>query len=222
MLRPRASIGAQGGRLHPSGIFHQPASPALERFVAENAFGVIFAPGPSRLVAAHAPVLMSQGKRLRFHLSTANPLCTAMVENGWALAVITGLHGYISPDWYGAADQVPTWNYLSAEIEGPVRPMGQEETVILLDDLAAHFEAALEPKPSWTRAKMATARFEALLSAITGFEMRVDRFEGVKKLSQNKSADQIERAAAELALRPGTEAAPLAALMREAIVSATE
>jgi transcriptional regulator len=207
--------------LHPTGTFRQLAGPALERFVAENAFGVIFAPGSSRLFAAHAPVLLNEGK-LRFHLSRANPLCAAMGEQGSALAVITGLHGYISPDWYGGADQVPTWNYLSAEIEGPVRPMGRDETVALLDDLAVQFEAALEPKIPWTRAKMAPARFEALLSAIAGFEMRVDRFEGVKKLSQNKSADQMERAAAELALRPGPEASALAALMREAIVSAPE
>jgi transcriptional regulator len=83
----------------------------------------------------------------------------------------------------------------------------------LLDDLSAHFEAPLAPKPPWTRAKMTPARFEALLGAINGFEMRVERLEGVTKLSQNKPAE-IERVAKALAERPDAGSKAIAALMK--------
>jgi len=206
--------------LHPSGVFRRTDHDALEALVSQTGFGVIFAPGSSGLFAAHAPVLLAQGT-LRFHLSSANPLCAVMVQHGSALVVVTGPHAYISPDWYGAADQVPTWNYLSAEIEGPLEALRPDETVALLDELAAHFEAALAPKPSWSRSKMAPGRFEAMVSAITGFRMRIERLEGVVKLSQNKSADQVERAAAQLAKRPDTGALAIATLMRSAVRAST-
>jgi transcriptional regulator len=201
--------------LHPSGVFRQITKAVLERFVADTGFGLIFAASRERLFAAHAPVLLGDDK-LRFHLSSANALTAALEKSGTGLAVLTGPHAYISPDWYGAPDQVPTWNYLSAEIEGPVRPMEREQTVVLLDELAARFEADLAPKAPWTRAKMNAAHFESLLGGIVGFEMRVERLEGVTKLSQNKSADQVERAAAQLANRPDPAAGALAEMMRQA------
>jgi transcriptional regulator len=84
------------------------------------------------------------------------------------------------------------------EIEGPTRILDRPDAATLLDDLAARFEAPLAPKPPWTRAKMNPARFEAMLSGIVAFEMTVERFEGVSKLSQNKSAEAARRVAAAL------------------------
>ncbi|MHB8531021.1 MAG: FMN-binding negative transcriptional regulator [Caulobacteraceae bacterium] len=174
-----------------------------------------------RPLAAHAPVLLAQG-RLRFHLSNANPLCAALRSGPRALAVVTGPDAYVSPDWYADQDQVPTWNYLSCELEGPVRVMDGAETISLLDDLAGHFEHRLLPKGPWTRQKMTPARFEALLAAITGFEMTVQRLEGVAKLSQNKSADDVRSVAGQLGKRPEPGARELAEAMCEGLGRARE
>lgn len=153
------------------------------------------------------------GRTLRFHLSAANALCPILSGRPRALAVVTGPDAYVSPDWYAAADQVPTWNYLSVEAQGPVRVLKRAETIALLDDLAVHFEAGLAPKPPWTRAKMSPARFEAMLDAIVGYEMRVERLAGISKLSQNKPQGEIARVAARLAERSDDGARALAALM---------
>lgn len=198
--------------MHPAGVFHENDRARLEAAVADAGLAVIVACQGGRPLAAHAPVLLA-GERLRFHLSAANPLCAPLVANGAALAIVTGPHAYVSPDWYGAPDQVPTWNYISAEIEGPVRRMDRDQTIALLDDLAARFEAPLRPKPPWSRAKMTPSRFDQLLGAIIGFEMQVARCEGVRKLSQNKPADQVRRAAAHLGALPGAGAQAMAALM---------
>jgi transcriptional regulator len=185
----------------------------LEALVSGRGLALVIGASANTPTVAHAPVLLA-GARLRFHLSAANALCAVLRDRPRALAVITGPDAYISPDWYRASDQVPTWNYLSVEAEGPVRVMERSETTALLDDLAAHFEAGLAPKAAWTRTKMAAARFESMLNAIVGYEMHAERLTGVSKLSQNKPADEIARVAAQLAERPDEGSIQIAARMR--------
>lgn len=198
--------------MHPAAAFEEHDQGRLERLVAQRGLAVIVGVDETGPVAAHAPVLLAAG-RLRFHLSTANRLAAALRARPCALAVVTGPDAYVSPDWYGTPDQVPTWNYLSVEAEGPVREIGRAGLIELLDDLAAHFEAPLAPKPAWTRHKMAPARFEAMLGAIIGYEMRVERLSGVAKLSQNKPAGAIAAVAARLAERPDEASRAVAAAM---------
>ena len=186
--------------MHPARDFHETDPAALAARVAERGFAVIIATRGDRPLVAHAPVLLDEG-RLRFHLSAANPLAAALSPAGWALAVITGDEAYVSPDWYALPDQVPTWNYVSVEIEGPARVLSRAEATALLDDLAARYEAELAPKPPWSRAKMNPARFEAMLSGIIAFEMTVERLAGISKLSQNKPDEEIARVAAALGER---------------------
>lgn len=199
--------------MHPAKAFRETDETRLAGFVSERAFALILGAQGDRPLAAHAPVLL-EGRRLRFHLSRANPLCAALAATGRALAVVTGPDAYLSPDWYGAPDQVPTWNYVSAELEGPVAVLDEAGAAAQLDDLAACLEARLAPKPPWTRAKMSPGRFEAVARGITAFEMTVERFEGTFKLSQNKPPEVMERTAAALAALgdPGSRA--IAALMR--------
>lgn len=205
--------------MHPATAFHESDLARLAAFVAARAFAVVIGvTNTGRAVAAHAPVLPSPGAdpaAIRFHLASANPLTAALRESAYGLAVISGADAYVSPNWYGAPDQVPTWNYLTAEAEGAVRALSREETIDLLDALSARFEADLAPEPPWTRAKMDPARFAALVDHVSGFEMRLERFEGVRKLSQNKAPDQIRRVADHLAARPEPGASEIARLMRE-------
>jgi len=199
--------------MHPSPAFHETDPGSLAALVADRGLALVMGVAGGRILLAHAPVLLAEG-RLRFHLSGANALGEALSAPGArAVAVVTGADAYVSPDWYAAADQVPTWNYVSAEMEGPVRALGREEAAILLDDLSAHFEAALAPKPPWTRAKMTPGRFETMLGAIRAFEMTLERFEGVTKLSQNKPPDEARRVAEALAARADPASQAVARLM---------
>lgn len=171
--------------MHPAPLFLETDEAVLAERVSAAPFALICASAEGRPVAAHAPVLLV-GRRLRFHLSRANPVARALVAGAPVLAVVTGPHAYISPDWYGQEDQVGTWNYLSVEMEGPARMLGPDETAALLDDLSDRFEADLAPKPPWKRDKMSEGRFETLLRMIVGYEVTVERLEGITKLGQNK------------------------------------
>ena len=201
--------------MHPASIFHEDDAEKLAALVDERGFALIIGADGQRPVVAHAPVLLA-GDRLRFHLSAANCLCQVLRANPWVLAVITGPDAYVSPDWYAVAGQVPTWNYLAAEMEGSTRAMTRRETMRLVDDLSAHFEARLAPKPPWTSAKLVPRKLEAMLDAICGFEMRVERRSGVTKLSQNKSAAAVASAARHLRGRKDEGSRRIARLMERA------
>ncbi|MDO9488448.1 MAG: FMN-binding negative transcriptional regulator [Sphingomonadaceae bacterium] len=196
--------------MHPNRAFHSSDRAAMLGFVAEVAFAHIFAMTPNGPRVAHAPVLVTPQGHLRFHLARSNALARYL-DGAAAVASLAGPDAYISPDWYGSADQVPTWNYLAVEVEGPVRRLEESDLVALLDGLSAGQEARLQPKPAWTRAKMTPGRFDAMLPAIHAFELSVETLRGTEKMGQNKSAAEMAGAAA------GLDAAghgDVAALMR--------
>ena len=132
--------------------------------------------------------------RIGFHLARGNGL-TKHLDKAEALFVVNGPDGYISPDWYGMDDQVPTWNYLALELQGPVRRMLADELTAQVDALTVEQESRLAPKPEWTRAKMSAGLFDKMLGAIVGFEMTVTAWRSTTKLGQNKPADARNLAA---------------------------
>lgn len=191
--------------MHPNRAFAWEDREAMLAFVAEIAFATIAAEGP---VVVHAPVLVAGPDRLLFHVSRGN---RAKLEGRRAIVSVLGPDAYISPDWYGVEDQVPTWNYLAVEAEGPLRRLDEEELAELLDGLSAAHEARLAPKPAWTRAKMTPGKFESMLKAIIGYELAIEDLRGTRKLGQNKS--EAERLNAAAGLAPFNPA--LAALMKK-------
>jgi transcriptional regulator len=179
--------------MHPNRAFAWEDRDAMLAFVGEIAFATIATEGP---MVVHAPVLVAGPDRLRFHISRGN---RAKLDGRRAIVSVLGPDGYISPDWYGVDDQVPTWNYLAVEAEGPLRTLDEAELTELLDGLSAAHEARLAPKPVWTRAKMAPGRFDSMLKAIIGYELAIEDLRGTRKFGQNKDAAQRRAAAAGLA-----------------------
>lgn len=199
--------------MHPASAFYVSDPERLAELTAQRGFAVIIGAVRGRPVVAHSPVLLADGV-LRFHLSRANPLALALTDGKRALAVINGPDAYISPDWYGEPDKVPTWNYLSVEIEGTVKTLDEAGSAALLDDLSAHFEKRLEPKRPWTRGKMSPGRFDALLRGIVCFSMTVDRLEGIEKLDQHKASAAQAAAAEWLSAVKEPGAREIAAMMK--------
>ncbi|MBC2776431.1 FMN-binding negative transcriptional regulator [Parasphingopyxis marina] len=179
--------------MHPNTRFHWQDREAMADFVRTIGFGTLFAETPDGPRVAHLPGLL-EGDRLFFHLANGNAL-RRHLEGKTALFVITGADAYVSPDWYGEPDHVPTWNYVSVELEGSVAKLSKDELVAGIDALAAEHEGRLEKTP-WTRAKMADGLFDKMTGAITGFAMEVKAWRGTIKLGQNQS-EQARRGAAD-------------------------
>jgi len=186
--------------MHPAATFKVEDEAVLLAHLAAHPFVTLAAAPDGRPRIAHAPVVVRRlagGLALDFHLSRGNALTPFLAAGFRGVVVSLETEAYISPDWYENADQVPTWNYVSVEAEGPIVALDEAGLVTLLDDLSAQEETRLAPKPPWTRHKMSPGRFETMTRAIIGARLSVERLEGVTKLSQNKSeADQAGVAAA--------------------------
>ncbi|HEY5721165.1 MAG TPA: FMN-binding negative transcriptional regulator [Allosphingosinicella sp.] len=198
--------------MHPHPRFAWTDKEEILAFIADIAFCSVFAAGETGAAVFHVPVIVHAPDRIRFHVSNANR-GAAGLDGRRALLSCLGPDAYVSPDWYGTPDQVPTWNYVAAEAEGPLRLLSEEELAGLLDDLSDVHEARLDPKPRWTRDKMSPGRFEAMLRAITGYELRIEDLRGTRKLGQTKGAAETEGAIAGL---EGAGHQAIAALMRAA------
>ena len=176
--------------MHPASAFRIEDEAVLLAELAAHPFVTLAAAVDGRPVVAHAPVIarpvQGGGLALDFHLSRGNALASALAVGFRAVAVGLVAEAYVSPDWYVSADQVPTWNYVSVEAEGPVVALDATALIALLDDLSAQEETRLSPKAPWTRGKMSPGRFEAMTGAILGARLSVERLQGTQKLSQNK------------------------------------
>jgi transcriptional regulator len=176
--------------MHPNSAFAWRDDDAMRAFIAETAFAHIFVQTPDGPMVAHAPVIVVTGGNLWFHLSRSNRL-TPHLDGLTALASLADGSAYVSPDWYAAENQVPTWLYRSVEVSGPIRRLSEAELVSQSDQISATMEARLLPKQPWTRDKMAPGRFEAMLPGIVGFELTVETLRGTVKFNQHKSAADI-------------------------------
>lgn len=176
--------------MHPAPSFKVTDRDRLLAHLRQYPFATLAAAPGGRVLMAQAPLMVRElggGLAIDFHLSANNSLAGAVADGLSACLISAGPDAYVSPDWYVAADQVPTWNYVSVEAEGQISPLDEAATIALLDDLSAEAEAKLAPKAPWTRHKMSPGRFAAMLRGIVGGRMTVERLEGTFKLSQNKS-----------------------------------
>ena len=156
--------------------------------------------GPASLFATHLPLVLDCGGgplgTLRGHLARANPHARQLAAGAVpALVLFSGPDAYITPNWYQrkAEDRrvVPTWNYVAVHASG---------TAVLHDDpefLRAHLET-LTARHEASRSmgwKVTDAPEEFIAQqarAIVGLEVRIERLEGKWKMSQNRSAADID------------------------------
>jgi transcriptional regulator len=111
---------------------------------------------------------------------------------------VVGTHFYVSPDWYGSEDRVPTWNYRMVEMEGVARRLEEADTRDMLDRLSAAQEKLLAPKPVWTSAKMSQSQLDRMVGAIVGFAIEQPRFSGAVKMGQAKNDTEARNVIAAL------------------------
>lgn len=204
--------------MHPNPAFRAETRARNLGYARDRGFGALSVNADPAPLIAHVPfVLDDDGSFADLHLVRSNPISREVTGPMPAVIAVTGPDGYISPDWYDAADQVPTWNYVAVHLRGTLVPLEAGDLRGALDRLSAHFEAQLLPKPPWTADKMDPEALARMLRMIRPFRFDVAGVDGTWKLGQNKP-DAVRRAAADhLASAPtGQETALLAALMRGA------
>ena len=206
--------------MHPNPIFRQtPTEKALD-YAREQGFGLLSCGTPEGApLISHIPFLLSEdGMQAEFHLVRSNPILRLLKDGEIAMRLaVQGPYSYISPDWYGVDDQVPTWNYVAVHLVGAVALRPIETLHDLLDRQSAMFEDRLQPKTPWISAKMTPDVMDRMMRQIVPCVMQITDVQGTWKLNQNKPDDVRHRASGYVgAYGIGQETALLAALMQAA------
>lgn len=192
----------------------------LHEWIRRIAFGSLVTLGADGLMASHAPVLVEAEPapygRLLGHLARANPHWQTARPEIAALAIFTGPQSYISPGWYPTKREsgkvVPTWNYVAIHATGRLRFFDDAEALrgIVTRLTDTHEAGRADP---WKVTDAPAAYVDAMLKAIVGFELTIDKLEGKWKMSQNRPAQ--DRAGVVEGLTREGRSAEVAAIVKE-------
>ncbi|MBC3434281.1 FMN-binding negative transcriptional regulator [Pseudomonas sp. BW16M2] len=170
----------------------------LHRHMLQTRLALLVSQGEQGLLATHLPVLVETGEgefgTVYAHLARANRQWQDLEQGGEALLVFPGADAYVSPSYYPSkADNpkvVPTWNYLAVHAYGPVEVIHNAKS--LLDIVTRltdrHEQGRSEP---WTVSDAPGDYLDGMLRAIVGIRLPISRLQGARKLSQNRSAQDI-------------------------------
>ena len=168
--------------------FHETREHALQALMRNYPFATVVMAGATGLTANHLPLELVDG-RLHGHVARGNEL--AMADDAEVLVIFQGPEAYISPNWYPSkretGREVPTWNYAVVHVHGRLRTI-EDKTWLraLLERLTDRHEAG--QSAPWRIDDAPADHIEAMLGAIVGLEIAVERIEGKFKLSQNHPA----------------------------------
>jgi transcriptional regulator len=203
--------------MHPNPAYRPDDQTAALAIAREAGFGMLaVSVSDAAPMLSHIPFLLSDdGTQAELHLVRSNPIARDLSTPAPARLAVQGPHGYISPDWYGLDDQVPTWNYLAIHLTGRLEAMPDAHLPDLLARQSAYFEAGLAPKPEWRMDKLDPETAARLMRQIRPFRLNITQVDSTWKLGQNKpEAARLSAADHLQAQGRGAETRLLAALMR--------
>jgi transcriptional regulator len=119
----------------------------------------------------------------------------AFLEHDNVLVIFNGPHTYVSASWYTDPRVGSTWNYMTVHAKGKIRFSDEAATYETVKRITDRHEAAGSPAAF---DKLAEEYVSRLVKAIVAFEIVVESFENVFKLSQNHDIDTRKSIAAHL------------------------
>jgi transcriptional regulator len=174
--------------MHPNPSFRNTTDVHSWKLVSKTSFGTLVQSTSGFPKISHVPFLLSTCRSfIELHLVRSNPMARVDVwEAIPTTLIINGPDGYISPDWYGMDDQVPTWNYVAVHLTGQLVRLDEQALEPLLVRLSDHFETQLLPKPIWTMEKMSEDIKLKMMRHILPFKFEISELHSTWKLGQNK------------------------------------
>ncbi|MEO8693673.1 MAG: FMN-binding negative transcriptional regulator [Acidimicrobiales bacterium] len=144
------------------------------------------------------------------HFARVNPQWENYEATGEALAIFRDYDAYVSPSWYASKAQdgrvVPTWNYLTVHVRGPLIVHDDHEWKrTLLERLTTTHEAG-SPEP-WAITDAPQKYIDAMIRAVVGIELRIERIDAKWKLSQNRDDADVSGVIDHLAVGDGRQQA---------------
>ncbi|MEM3448766.1 MAG: FMN-binding negative transcriptional regulator [Nitrososphaerota archaeon] len=171
----------------------------LQDTINKISFGTIITSGSDGIMASHVPMLIDPSRGhlgiLFGHLAKGNPQWKETFPGSEALAIFIGPNAYITPNWYFTKKEtgkvVPTWNYISVQVRGTMTFIVDHDKLLdIVTKLTNHHEqSSVIP---WKVNDAPPDYIDEELRSIVGFEMKVSKIEGMRKLSQNRNKKDVE------------------------------
>lgn len=194
----------------------------LHQHMHETRLAILISHGEHGLLATHLPVLIdtSEGEfgTVYAHLARANQQWQDLAQGAEALLVFPGADAYVSPGYYPSKAEnprvVPTWNYLAVHAYGTAEVVhdGPALLAIVSSLTERHEQGRSEP---WKVTDAPAEYLDGMLRAIVGIRLPIARLQGARKLSQNRSAQDIAGVREGLSASPDYLDNQLAAHMRQ-------
>jgi transcriptional regulator len=203
--------------MHPNPAFRGTSVEQSLAFARSRGFGILGLNGSDRPLHAHIPFLLTaDGQNADLHLARSNAIARAVAVSAPVLLTISGPDAYISPDWYGVPDMVPTWNYVAVNLIGRLERLPDAAMHDMLVRQSHDFEKRLAPKPEWKIDKLSPDTLAKLVRMIVPFRLQIEDVEATWKLSQNRTPEARLAAADGIADAAfGSDTDEIVHLMRE-------
>jgi len=132
----------------------------------------------------------AENKALYGHFGKTNDQLLELETADNLLVIFSGIHSYISPQWYSSDNMVPTWNFETVQVKGKASILDDSGLTTLLEKLTQKHESTF--KSPWIMDRLDKDKKQKMLDAIVGFKISIEQIEGKQKFSQNRSdADRI-------------------------------
>jgi transcriptional regulator len=163
--------------------------------------------GPGGMRTTILPMLFEPGDgehgMVRGHVARGNPHWREIADDGSteAIAIFNGPDAYISPAWYEEKRRtgkvVPTWNYTTVVVHG--RLSTQHDPAWLIPHVRLLVERHEGGRvEAWSLDDAPTDYVAIQAKAIVGLELRIERIDAKRKLTQNRSQDDFDGVVAAL------------------------
>ncbi|GFM80656.1 transcriptional regulator [Pseudomonas cichorii] len=170
----------------------------LHELMEQTRLAILVTQGEGGLQATHLPLLLrrDQGPNgtLYGHLAKANPQWQALENLTEAMVIFPGGDAYVSPSFYPSKAEhekvVPTWNYLAVHAYGQAEVFTDADRLHQLVGSLTDKHESRRAQP-WSINDAPAEYIEKMLGAIVGFALPIERLQGKRKLSQNRSATDI-------------------------------
>lgn len=171
--------------------FAEPNIQEQQRIVQDNALGILVSHSSQGFDANHLPFFLDENTLLA-HVARANPMWQEVPDGGEVMVVFRGVAGYISPNWYPGKQathrRVPTWNYEVVHAHGSVHIRDDAKFLRRVLALLTRQHEASQTKP-WKMGDAPKDFLDTQLQHIVGLEVRVNRWEVKRKLSQHHAQE---------------------------------
>ncbi len=193
----------------------------LQQQIIDTRLALVVTHGEQGLQASHLPLLFNpeQGPNgtLYGHFARGNPQWKELQNGAEALVIFAGADAYVSPGFYPSKAEhgkvVPTWNYVAVHAYGTADVFAEADRLLNLVSALTDRHEASRQQP-WKVTDAPADYIDGMLNAIVGFALPIQRLEGKRKLSQNRSAADIAGVREGLAASPDVHDQALAHLMR--------